>query len=663
MNKVLAVALLDIRRLGFGLVSGALIAGLIPALASGLGGKVEIRAIVAVAFFVVGAAAGGTFGNDFSDGKSSFFFARPLPAGVLMAGRFAALLALAAAAFFSFMASFWISSSDRSEWTLSVLTQAHAEVLLTAWSLSLFVSLAAAARGRGVRVEGGWRAMLMIPVRLGLSMGAFLLLFGLFADLVLRAYFNKFEPIKLFAMSWVAASLLASCVAIAVGRTERLRISRFQGRVMAAHFALVSVAVVAAWIYVLHPGPEAIRRVDYQTWGSNDGRSAYVSTIVDRGDDTPNGMSFRPVFILDIASGQARRLNADAFQGPWVSADGGTMVWSEATPFFFRPLWRRLGGTTTFRVKSASGDVTPLPMPSKVPDYTSVRDLSRGLGLALNWVLPSPDGDVFAIQWNRHVTFTSRSRGELADIDEGKGRAGLARGINLQEAVFLPSGDLRATRVIRDATGGQSLTFIDIDPNSGSMKAVASIPVDSTVRVQFDGKAARALLTSVTQPVWGASVSLIDLGGAPGDARSTVLLKGVLFPSAIFLADGRIAATTGGSAGAWQSRTLKIFSPAGQALLEVPIGDGPAPRLGREMFPGIIGVGLARFAEELSLIDATSGAVVRRLPNLSSPGWFLRTMAPPGTPAARLLLSGDGKLYELPSLTAEPRLLLPLGGH
>jgi hypothetical protein len=659
MSKLLAIALLDCRRLAFGVFSGALVAGLIPALASGLGEKVEIAAIVAVAFVAVGLATGGTFGNDFTDGKSSFFFARPLPTEALIAGRFAALLALAAAAFFSLMASSWISSSDRSVWTLSVLTRAHVVALVIAWSLSLFVSLAAAARGRGVRVEGGFRAMAMIPVRLALSMGAFLVIFGLFADLVLRAYSDDLRPIRYFGLSWVAASLVASCAAIAFGRTERLSIARFQGRIIAAHFAIVSVVVVAAWAYVLQPGPDAIRGVERDTWGSSDGRLAYVSARVDRGGDGRQTLPFRPKFILDIESGQAQRLDADAYQGPWASADGGVVVWSEATPYFFRPLRRRLGGTTTYRVKTRSGEATPLPMPKNLPDYRSVRDLSD-FG-AIDWVLPSPDGDVFAIQWDRHLTFTSRSRGELSEINEWKERARVSRGINLQEAVFLPSGDLRATRVMWDAAGGQILTFIDIDPNSGSMKTIASVPVSGSPRVQFDGKAARALLTSVTQPSRGASVSLIDLGGAPGDARTKVLLQDVLFPSAIFLADGRIVAARGGPVGDWQSRALKIFSPAGPAQGEVPLGDGPAPQLGREMFPGIVSVRLAMLAEELSLIDTTSGAVVRRLPNMSWPGWFARNPPQPGTPSARLLLSSDAKLYELPSIAAEPRLLLPIG--
>jgi hypothetical protein len=654
MRKILAVALLDFRRLAFGLASGALVAGLVPALASGLGAKAEVGAIVAVAFVVVGMAAGGTFGSDFSDGKSSFFFARPLPAGVLIAGRFAALLALAAVAFFSFMASYWVSSSDRSAWTLSILTRVHAEVLLSAWALALFISLAGAVRGRGVRAEGGTRAMVMIPIRLIVAMGAFLLMFGLFADLVLRAYFSDFTPIRIFGLSWVAASLVASCVAIAGGRTERLRISRFQGRVMTAHFALVSAVVVGAWIYVLHPGADAIQSIDYPTWGSPDGRSAYVSARVDRGD----GTTFRPVFILDIASGEARRLNADAYQGPWVSADGTTMVWSEATPFFFRPLWRHMGGTTTFRVKTASGEATPLPMPDKLPDYRSVRDLTN-FG-AVDWVLPAPDGDVIAIQWDRHLSFTSRSRGEMSDIYDEEKRGGAWRGVSLREAVFLPSGILRAARVLVDPIGGQNLTIVDVDPKTGSMTTMLSIQSGGAIRAQLDTAGARALLTSSAQAGRGASLTLVDLGGAPGETRPTVLMSDVLSPSAIFLADGRIAAANGGSVGAWRKRALKIFSPTGQVVLDVPIGDGMGPRLGREMFPGVLGVSTGTFTEELSLVDVASGAVVRRIPDVSSPGRFFQPMTPPGTPAARLLLSRDGTLYELPSVTAELRRLLPL---
>ncbi len=647
MRKALAVAFLDWQRLGFSLASAALVAGLVPALASGLGVKVEAATILTVVLALVGVAAGSYFGSDFAEGRSSFFFARPLSTGTLIAGRFIGLLVLAGAAFLSFMASHWLSIRGATDFHGRILTAFHTEVLGIAWALSLFMGLAVAVRSRGEQSASGWRLMVMFPLRLGLSLSAFILVFGLFADLVVRAYSKDIMPIRLFARSWVVASLVASCLAIAGGRTERLRIWRLQSLVMIAHFTLVSVVVIAAWTYVLHPGPDAMESVDSPVWGSPDGRLAYATTKVGRGD----GLSLRPVFIVDIASGQAKRLNADPNQGPWTSADGRTMVWSEATPYFFRPLWRYMGGATSFRVRTASGEVAPLPMPSKLPDYFTTKDLASLAG-AVDRVLPSPEGDVFAILWDRHLTFTSRSRGELSDVDLGLGRFGV------RQIAFLPSGHLRTALFRRDASGAPSLEFVDIDPYSGSMKIAASMKVEGPARVQFDDKAARALLTSVTQAGRGATISLVDFNRTSVEVLPPVLLSDVLFPSAVFLADGRIAATSGGSAGGWDRRTLRIFASAGERVRDIPIGEGTAPRLGGEMFPGILGVSATSFTEELSLIDIESGAVMRRLPGFHSPGnpW---NSPPAGSPAARLLQSSDGRLYELPSLTAEPRQLLP----
>ena len=266
------------------------------------------------------------------------------------------------------------------------------------------------------------------------------------------------------------------------------------------------------------------------------------------------------------------------------------------------------------------------------------------------------DGDVFAILWGRHLTFTSRSRGELSDIDFWPDRR------SVREAVFLPSGDLRAAVTRVNASGASSLDFVDIDPKSGTSKTVASMNVDSPARIQVDKNAARALLTS--RPQTGrASISLVDLNSTAGAAQPTALLRDVFFPSAIFLADGRIAATAGGSVGSWGKRTLRIFSPTGQPVLDLPVGEGTPPSLGSEMFPGVVAVRLSRFDEELSLVDTNTGAIVRRLPGFQALTTFFSSFSsppPPGSPAARLMQSADGKLYELPSLTAEPRLLLPL---
>jgi hypothetical protein len=638
MKKALAVALLDLRRLGFGLVSGALVAGLIPALASGLGEKAPAATILVLVLAVVGIAAGGYFGMDFADGRSSFFFARPLPTWALIGGRLAGLLALAAGAILAFMTSYWLSSSDRSQWSLLILGWDHAAALGTGWAVSLFMALAHAAQGPAQRYVSRPRDIVAVPLRMGVLLGAALVTFGLFADLVLRAYMTR-TPAKIFFGSWIAASFIASCVAIAAGRTERLRISRFQNAVIFSHVALACAGLVAAWTYVLHPGPSDIERVRLVE-ASPDGRSAYVRATVNRGD----ARVFEPVFLIDIASGRVHRLDADPGQGPWVSADGGTVAWSEATPFFFRPLNRWLGGFAHFRVTTSAGGLEALPIPKNLPpDGFTTAGGAMSFG-ALKSVLPSPSGDLFAIEWGRHLTFTSHADGELSDLDLG------ASG-GVQARVFLPGGDLRAA-LVRKGTPAGKLEIVDIRPRTGHVETLAAV---EAARVRFDPRGERAFLTSGTRG-GRASISVADLRRAPDTLPLTVLLADGINPVARFLADGRIVATT-----LQQGPVFRVFSAAGQPTADIPVSEPSHMSVAGEMFPGVLAVSLnSHGAGDLGLVDLATGAIVRRLPNLRSPLAFSAATPPPGTPAARLLQSNDGRLYELPSIGAESRLLLPI---
>lgn len=649
MKKMLAVARLDWRRLAFGLISAALIGGLIPSLSDGIGEPVAASAALVAVFVLVGASCGGYFGNDFAEGRSSFFFARPLPTTALVGGRIAALLVLALASYLAFLSSNWVSSPSSSEWSPWILDKRHAYALIVGWAVALFVSLGIAARARDPRGGRSVRELMVIPLRLGASLAAFLLMFGLFADLILRAYLGSSRPVEIFAWSWVIASLVASFVAIASGRTERLRIARLQSLVMMAHFVLVSLAVIIAWSYVLHPEADAVVGVSYPVAGSADGRTAYLNAVVDRGDPRV----FEPVFVLDIASGEARRLNADRWQGPWTSADGATMVWSEATPFFFRPLWRRIGGATSFRVKTGPGEAVPLPMPRNLPDFLTARDLSRFSG-AVRRVIPAPGGDIFAIFWDRHLTFTSRSQGELSDTDLGAAQPRVFRG-----GLFLASGDLRAALERRSASGLLSLDIVDINPRTGAFREVASLQRTGLGMTQFDPEGSRLLLTGGTEPGRGGSVSLVSLAAPAGEFVETTLVKGVFAPSARFVSEGRIIASSGAPAGAWGGTSVSVFSPEGRTLLNVPTRAGSPPRLGTEMFPGILAISMMGGAVSTTLFDLSSGKTLREIPGLQSPVSVFGPTPPPGSPAARLLLSGEGKLYELPSLEGEPRLLLP----
>ena len=80
--------------------------------------------------------------------------------------------------------------------------------------------------------------------------------------------------------------------------------------------------------------------------------------------------------------------------------------------------------------------------------------------------------------------------------------------------------------------------------------------------------------------------------------------------------------------------------------------------MGPEMFPGVLAMSSGGSEAATTLLDTTTGKVLREIPGLRAQSDF-GSSPPAGSAAARLLQSADGKLYELPALDAEPRLLLP----
>lgn len=645
MNMIWAVALLDFRRLGFGVLSGALIAGLTPALASGLGVKVPLDVMLALALGLTGVAAGGYFGSDFADGRGSFFFARPLPMIALIGGRIAALLGLAAASFVAFMASSWLARNELSDWSLSVIGWSHAQVLAVTWSLALYASLAIAASGRNRRHEWKWRDALTVPVRLLLILAGAIGIFGLFADLMVRAYASP-GPVRLMFGSWIVAAAIASLVAIAAGRTEGMRIARFQHIVVFTHLVLVSVVVVAAWTYVLNPGTKAIRSVSH-VMSSPDGSTAWATTTVDRGDAT----QYSPIFALNLASGDVTHLKSDPNQGPWPSADGQTTVWSAASPIFFRPIRALVGASTPFRVRGAGGEVQPLPIPARLAPGFRGRG-SADFASGIYSVVPSPGGDVLAALGAR-LTLITRTGEDRGDVDFGKEKS-LFHGL-----VFAPSGALRVALGRPKATP-PSIEFVDVDTRTLKVTPLGSVPA-AFARVHFNRAGTQAILTISGDQYKTIAVSLLDLQSRPLPAQRPLVPEGpTSWSGAVFLADDRIVTLTG----ARDHAVLRVFTSAGEPALELPMGEGHA-MLSGEMFPGVVAVHTGKYAPmDLTLIDCATGAVVRRISGMTSSllshQFPRRSPAPlPGTAGARLLLS-QGKVYELASLTAEPRLLLPL---
>lgn len=144
-----------------------------------------------------------------------------------------------------------------------------------------------------------------------------------------------------------------------------------------------------------------------------------------------------------------------------------------------------------------------------------------------------------------------------------------------------------------------------------------------------------------------------------GSAAARPLAADVQMPWSLFLEDGRIVTTIEDGRG----RTLLVSSPEGAPLRSLVLAEG-SRWVSSEIFPGVVSVTRGTNGpDELDLIDCTTGATVRTLKGFRAvspyPGTRAWNAPPPGTPGARLLTSRDGSLYELPSLQAEPRLLLP----
>jgi hypothetical protein len=273
---------------------------------------------------------------------------------------------------------------------------------------------------------------------------------------------------------------------------------------------------------------------------------------------------------------------------------------------------------------------------------------------SVDFVLPSSGGDVLAVMGKRHFTFMSRSRGEQPDVDLGPGAP------SVRAMAFLPSGALR-TALVRDAAPAPMLEFVDIDPRSNKVTPLASMEAGPRVQVHFDREAGRALVLRSGARMARGSLSLIRFEpGLPFSGANELLAESDT-PQAIFLGDGRIVTRTGGR----NQGALKVFSPSATPVLDIPLGDGVSLLAG-EMFPGIVAVQNVSFtAQEVLLIDCATGKTIRRISGLrsslssQSSGWWPPPPLP-GTPGARLLLSADARLYELPAPSAEPRLLLPL---
>jgi len=648
MRPIFAVAALDLRRLWTPVVAAGVAIGLFPALARGLAVHASAQDAFPFALGIAAVIAGACFGLDFSENRPSFFFARPLSTPALFAGRITALLGLVVLSIVAFLAVQWLSGLMWPADPMARIRRVHVLVIAFAWSVALFFALGFAAHTRQ-RAKVGLRAFMLGSVRLIGVLALTALMVGLFFDIILHAYDSP-TPMKVLIGSYVIAAFIASCAAIELGRTNRLRIMEVLSMGMYVHTTIAGIVVVFAWFYLLRLGPDAITSVA-DAHSSPDGGVAYVAARVDRGGD-----GYLPRFRVDLSTGEVKRLdrgglNASRDQlGQWHSRDGATQVWTDQTPMLLKNTRQRLLHSSPLHFQSRFDTEQSLSLPNDL-----VLDFDWELrGLPVE-ILPSSGGDVFAFHWfdqaGPHMAFLSPARGQLSVVDLA------AIGRTKRAWIFLPSGQLRVAFQHRNETV-EEIQFVDIDPATGKVTPVATAPMGrsgESFSVRFDGSASRALVEA--GPPNERRALVVTLDGSPQPTIHTLVAVKQVNLEAGLLADGRIAVIVRQP----PTAELRLFSQAGEPLLTIPLGEG-LTILGSEPFPNVLMISTQLASTSIvRLFDTTTGRLLRQVEGFRAPRAFLSRNsqpAPPASAGSRLLLKKE-TLYLLPSMTEAPRQLLP----
>lgn len=650
MKKVVAVAMLDIKRMWVGLAILGVMTGILPSLAT-LVGRIPQRAPALGFVFLAGgmaaamAMSGVIFGGDFAEGKPSFFFARPLSTVTQISGHIIAAIGACLITALGFTLAFWFTGRVHLIDVMREVTPLRLAVLPGIWALLAYGTVARVTNTRQ-NTKRTVRSTLLGLVRGLGSVALAAVMMSLFADVFMRALSGSPRPVQVLLASFATAMFVIVCVAIDRGRTNRLAIARLLVKGMYVYAALLSLAITLMWIYILHPSPSAIREVKNAV-SSPDGRVAHVSATVDRGD-----RGFQPFFAVNLDSGDVSRMTEEYDYQPfvWYSRDGATKVWAEQKPLLFGLAERQLLGYSTFKFQAAFG----APQSMRLPDDG---EFDPSLPLTDRPTVVLAGGDLVGVLTGfrgkgQRLSFVSPSRGLVSQIDT----TALHR--NVTAMVVRPSGKVRMATTLRPGASFEvRQQVVDVDPATGALTVIADSIAGISPRVHFDANADRALVLSGAADK--RSLSLLTLNDTSDSATKTLVDGTANNIEEGFLADSRVAVIVRHP----PESDLHIFSPDGNERFVIHLGVGYSS-LGNEPFPNTLTVTTSRAGQRLlSFFDTTTGAMVHQMEGVYPPQsiarWYgLEYSPPPGTPGARMLISGT-RLMLLPSLKEQPRQLLP----
>ena len=592
-------------------------------------------------------------GRDLSEGRLGFYFARPVSGLALWAGKFSgALLTVLGTGVLVLLPPTLLGGGFRSltsvEYGDGKIVEGGLFLLLMA-AMLLFIIVAAHALSVAIRSHSAWvfadLAALCVLAVAALFIGRALALRGAFI-----------EAARL--CGWLSAGILvalvaASAVQVCQGRTDVKRGHRALSIALWSFIALclAVIGLRASWYLDVSPANLKGLRLNVPPQGN-----LVVVTGSAREKD-----NFYASFLVNTRTGRTLDIGSAAWSEAAFSPDGNLVCWPSLTGWPWKPTWELV--TMDLSAEKPQPRFTNIAL----DDSFIMTGLFSGTGERLAYAT----GENVSIVETR----TLKSLGSFHLPASKIGHWGM-------RGHFMPPDLLRMYIVTANdsrAPGAYSINILEYDISSRTLTITGHIASAQYPQLELDPVNDRLLVRYI--PSEGASEGW---EWAVTDGRTGALLtrlapsKNTPFVRAGFLSDGRLAL-----AEAAESRViLHLFSPDGQPLKTLDLGEGTRPALGGEPMRGCLALTVrplekapSNAAEEpegprtILLVNLDTGTVKREpkpfrvYPAFIHARWFRSDAActlVPGSPSSRLFV-GQNTLWELDPATGVERLVFKSG--
>jgi len=561
------------------MLAAAIVAALLPLLApfipampafSGSEIRCTAAAIICTWFLLIfalilGAAA---FSRDLAENRLGFYFSRPLSVGAIWWGKLAGVyLTLLAAGAIILVPSFLIGPlpADLGRLRFSSLLVGgdlgDAEysaimVLLASLVLLLLAVLVGHAVALLVRSRSGWSA----PVAAAAAISGAIVWTAARPLMKIFYYFPMGLTAGILVLAVILVLLLAGDLQLRRGRTDIRRGARVISITLAAGLLATGLLYAGYAHWVVSPTPADTSR---QVLLGVNPRGPWMPMIgkVDRG-----GGEYDFQFLLDPVSGGwiARGLEWGTTYQTAFSADGSRAVWMVTD---------ELAEVPVFHVMTAD-------LGGKTPVVTR-RDISPA-----GWIsalVMSSDGSRLALVADSTLQVYDLESGRQLSAHRLEGRRNWCR------LIFIEPDLLRVHEFIGTGENEEeTIRISELDVDSGSLRQTGTIE-GASFKCLLRLKWIRATDRLIVERPDQLAAPLILCDGRTGEKIQKLAGLGLEPLDAVALADGRIAVVTRNSDGVL---SLAGFDPDGESIVETDLAGLHYARLGAEVSPGRISLGV-----------------------------------------------------------------------